>query len=54
MLADFEKLASVANAKEPEKFVGNPVNSFLLIKKLSKDLQRFVDTMNSIENLKSK
>ena len=35
-----------------EKFVGNPVNSFLVIKKLTKDLQKFVDTVNTLERLK--
>jgi hypothetical protein len=36
----------------PENFIGNPVNSFLLIKKLTKDLQKFVDQVNSLEKLK--
>ncbi len=36
----------------PENFIGNPVNSFLLIKKLTKDLQKFVDQVNSLEQLK--
>ena len=35
-----------------EDFVQNPVNSFLLIKKTNKDLQKFVDTLNLGEKLK--
>ncbi len=38
---------------DPEKFIGNPVNAFLLIKQLSVDLQLFVDTLNNFEKLKS-
>ena len=38
---------------DPEKFIGNPVNSFLLIKQLNVDLQLFVDTLNNFEKLKS-
>lgn len=43
------KNSSISN---PENFVANPVNSFLLIKKLSTDLQSFVDIINSYEQLK--
>ena len=38
---------------DPEIYVGNPVNSFILIKKLTKDLQKFIDTVNQIDQLKS-
>ncbi len=37
---------------DPEKFIGSPINSFLLIKQLSVDLQQFVDTLNNFEKLK--
>lgn len=51
MLDDFEYLAAFAN-KEREKFIGNPVNAFLLLKKLHKDLEKFMDTLDSSKILK--
>ena len=40
MLKDYELITE--NAKDnPENFVGNPVNSFLLTKKLTTDFQNF-------------
>ena len=51
IVEDFKQIKnwSISN---PENFVANPVNSFLLIKKLSTDLQNFVDIINSYEQLK--
>jgi len=37
-----------------ENFIANPVNSYLLIKMLTKDLQNFVDILNNFDQLKSK
>ena len=50
-MKDFEDLEK-DSIDNPERFIGNPVNSFLIIKKLTKDLQKFVDTVNAIEKLK--
>lgn len=49
-MRDFENMAG--KSSDPEKFIGNPVNAFLVIKKLMKDLQKFVDTVNSFDKLK--
>jgi hypothetical protein len=38
---------------DPEKFIGNPVNAFILIKQLTKNLQIFIDTLNIFDHLKS-
>ena len=45
ILDDFEYLAEQSK-KNPDLFIGNPVNSFLLLKKLTKDFQMFVDSLN--------
>lgn len=37
---------------DPDRFIGNPVNAYLVIKQLMKDLQKFVDTVNTYEKLK--
>jgi hypothetical protein len=42
----------MAKQSGDEDFIGNPVNAFLLIKKTTKDLQAFVDTLNTKEQLK--
>ena len=51
LLSDYE-LVTETSTKSASNFIGNPVNSFVLIKKLTKDLQRFVDTVNSLDKLK--
>ena len=53
MINEYELLEEESK-KNPDNFVANPVNSFLLIKKLTKDLQKFVDKVNSLEKLKGK
>jgi hypothetical protein len=52
LLKDFELIAD-SSYKDPEKFIGNPVNALLVIKKLTKDLQRIVDTLNTYPMLKN-
>lgn len=42
------------SVENPERFVGNPVNAFLIVKQLTKNLQSFIDTLNNFEHLKSK
>ena len=42
-----------ASSFNPEAFIGNPVNSFLLIKQLSIDLKLFVDTLSNFEKIQS-
>ncbi len=51
MIDDFEFLARVS-ARDPDNFIGNPVNAFLLIKKLHKDVIKFIDTLNSTKLIK--
>jgi prolyl 4-hydroxylase len=51
MIKDFDFIAESSH-KDPENFIGNPVNALLLIKKLTKDLQRLVDTLNTYAKLK--
>lgn len=53
-IIDGLKQINKAAKPDPEIFVGNPVNAFLLIKHLAKDLQNFVNILNNIEKLKSK
>ena len=48
MLQDYELITEKAK-NNPENFVGNPVNSFLLTKKLTKDFQQFQKMVNSSE-----
>ena len=48
MLQDYELITEKAKTN-PENFVGNPVNSFLLTKKLTKDFQQFQKMVNSSE-----
>ena len=60
LLNEFKTIAN--NSRDnPDIFIGNPVNSFLLIKLLSKDLEKVVDSLGSfdkltglLENIKSK
>jgi hypothetical protein len=54
LLKDFDLLAESSKQNEPEHFIGNPVNALLLIKKLTKDLQNIVDTLNTYSKLKGK
>jgi hypothetical protein len=44
MIKDYQYIAEISN-KNPSNFVGNPINSFLLIKKLTKDLDELTNTM---------
>jgi hypothetical protein len=53
MVTEFRQMSNLANS-DPEKFVGNPVNAFLMIKKLSKDLQTFVDDISNFQQTKGK
>ena len=46
-------MSKLAN-EDPEKFVGNPVNAFLMIKNLQKDLQMFVDDISNYHQTNSK
>ena len=46
ILSDFELISEKA-LKDPEAFIGNPVNSFLLTKKLTKDINELESTLNS-------
>jgi prolyl 4-hydroxylase len=52
LIKDFDFIAE-SSYKDPEKFIGNPVNALLLIKKLTKDLQKIVDILNTYSQLKS-
>jgi hypothetical protein len=36
---------------DPQKFIGNPVNAFLMIKTLKKDLQFFVDGISNYNQI---
>ena len=49
---DFSEINKMA-VDDPEKFIGNPVNAFILIKQLTKNLQIFIDTLNNVDHLKS-
>ena len=49
---DFSEINKMA-VDDPEKFIGNPVNAFILIKQLTKNLQIFIDTLNNFDHLKS-
>ena len=51
MLDKYELTGVTANIN-PKKFMGNPVNSFLVIKLLTKDLQMFFDFFNSVQESK--
>ena len=51
MLDKYELTGVTANI-DPKKFMGNPVNSFLVIKLLTKDLQMFFDFFNSMQESK--
>ena len=53
LIKDFDFIAE-SSYQDPENFIGNPVNALLLIKKLTKDLQKIVDTMNTYSRLKGK
>lgn len=46
MLKDYELITENAR-HNPESFVGNPVNSFLLTKKLTTDFQNFQKMLRS-------
>ena len=47
------ELKTIANNSRhnPDTFIGNPVNSFLIIKLLSKDLEKVVDSLGSFDKL---
>lgn len=51
MLDNYE-LTGVAANVDPKKFMGNPVNSFLVIKLLTKELQMFFDSLNTAQESK--
>jgi hypothetical protein len=53
LLKDYELIAdSASRSHDPATFIGNPVNAFLLIKKLTRDLDRIVnDTLNTYPTL---
>jgi len=51
IVSDFEAMAEMSGG-DPDRFIGNPVNAYLVIKQLMKDLQKFVDTVNTYEKLK--
>ena len=53
MIDKFELIGKVANA-DAKKFMGNPVNSYLVIKLLTKELQMFFDYFNSVQESKGK
>lgn len=48
---EFRKISDIAE-KDPGKFIGNPVNSFYLVKMLSKDLNQLLGKLQSSERLK--
>jgi hypothetical protein len=50
LVSDFRTISEQAN-KNPEDFISNPVNSFLLIKKLNADLQEFINLLNNHDRL---
>lgn len=52
ILGGFSDIVEISR-NDPENFVGNPVNSFLLIKKIYSDLEKFVDTLNNFDRLTS-
>ena len=52
LLQDFDLVAQNAMQQGAEHFIGNPVNALLLLKKLTKDLQQIVDTLNTFSKLK--
>lgn len=45
LLKDFDFIAE-SSKNDPENFIGNPSNAVLLIKKLTKDLNKIVETIN--------
>lgn len=51
VLLGFRKISDMAE-KDAQKFIGNPVNSFLLIKMLSKDLQQLISKLYTTDRLK--
>ncbi len=50
LILDFRKISEHSNANA-EDFISNPVNSFLLIKKLYSDLQEFINLVNNRDRL---
>ena len=40
--------------EDPAKFIGNPINAFIMIKMLKKDLQTFVDSINNYNMINRK
>lgn len=50
IVSEFRKF-SLESGKQAN-IVGNPVNAFLLIKLMVKDLQKFVDSLNTLDELK--
>lgn len=53
-MIDKYELTGVAANKNAKKFMGNPVNSFLVIKLLTKELQMFFDYFNAIQESKGR
>lgn len=51
LIADF-KAISTQSTDNPVNFVANPINSFLLIKKLAKDLQIIINKLSNYDRLK--
>jgi hypothetical protein len=49
MLDEFENITSYTKSN----FIENPINSFLLIKMLTKNLDEFIKTVNTTNNFKS-
>ncbi len=50
-LGSFKEITQ-AGAVNPEAFIGNPVNAFLLIKQMSLEIKSFVSLLNNFEKLK--
>lgn len=52
LLHDFQELSQQAS-KDATSFIANPVNAFLIIKKLSLDLKQIIDSINDNNRIKS-
>lgn len=50
VLNNFQEFSN--SVQTQENFIGNPVNAYLLIKLMVKDLQNFVDALNTMDELK--
>ncbi|CAF0718005.1 unnamed protein product [Brachionus calyciflorus] len=51
VVENFRSFSQISKIDQ-ENFIGNPVNSFLVLKLMVKDIQRFVDLLNTIDDLK--